>query len=160
VRSTIALMQSKQGPEITDYEWPLDAGAPYEWIPGDVSVIDSYAALGHTGGTSGRWIRHREALKGAALVDGGETINIGGLPLRELADGVLTGNSVLTLGVVNAKLGDMITVTSRNTAAWTYAIANGGGGGGTLKTFASATPSWADMHFNGTNWELVRFGIL
>lgn len=160
IRPDIETLEAKAGPTITDYEYPLDGGAVYEWVPGNSDAVDNWARLTHSGGTSGRWVRKEAKKKGDDLADAAtETITAGGKPLRVLPDG-LSQNGVLTLATTNAGEGAEIRVTSRNTAAFTYAIVNGGAGGGTLVTFASATPSWADFYFNGTNWELTGGGAL
>ena len=158
-RASLSLIEGSAGPLATDYEWPMDAGGVYEFIPGDTSTADGWAVLAPTGGGPGRWVRKRASIKGDALADAAtETINIGGKPYRELAS--LSQSGTLTLGVVNAEAGDIIDIVSRNTAAYTYAIANGGATPSTLCTFASATPSWARAYFNGTDWELMARGEL
>lgn len=61
-------------------------------------------------------------------------------------------NSTVTLGTAGAKVGDVIRVVRTDTSAFTLAIVNGGGGGGTLITLPVSKTGYAQAYYNGTNW--------
>lgn len=73
---------------------------------------------------------------------------------------ILTGNLSVTLSGTDAKgttvkKGAEFEITRSGLGLFTFAIINGGGGGGTLATFASATAKAARCVFDGTNWRLM-----
>lgn len=80
--------------------------------------------------------------------------------LDALADiqAMLTANRDRLLFADNVPTGATITVTRTGGGAFTSNILNGGPALGTLK--ALATNEWADFHFDGTDWRLIRFGSL
>jgi hypothetical protein len=116
--------------------------------------------LDHTGGTEGKWIRVRLPVKGTDLTDADASVGVGGNYLRLLPASTLGANRTATLNTTNAAAGDVLTITRADTEAYTYQIDNGGVGGGTLCTFPVSTAYWADFHFDGTDWELIRGGAL
>lgn len=73
---------------------------------------------------------------------------------------ILTGNLSVTLSGTDAKgttvkKGAEFEITRSGLGLFTFSIINGGGGGGTLATFASATAKAARCVFDGTNWRLM-----
>ncbi|UCC74308.1 MAG: hypothetical protein JSV86_07055 [Gemmatimonadota bacterium] len=160
IRYSRNVIESALGPRITHYEIPRDKPAIYRWVVGDSSTADDVTVLSHTGGTEGRWIRLRLPVKGEDLGDGAASIGVGGDYLRILPGGTLTGDSVATLNTTNAATGDILTIVRQDLGAYTYQIVNGGPGGAALCTFPVSLAYWADFHFDGTNWELIRGGAL
>jgi hypothetical protein len=72
----------------------------------------------------------------------------------------LTANRSVTLGTGGAPAtGTLVNIVRRDSSVRTYAVINGGVGGGTLFTFAGspATAQAASFYFDGTNWVLVGF---
>lgn len=149
-------MLAARGPELEHYNWPLDRNALYRFVVDNALTPDTIAVIGHTGGTVGNWLRIRENTRGTDLVDGAATIQVGGNYWRVLPAATLSGNSVLTLGTTNASSGDIITITRLDTGAFTYAVANGGAGAGTLVTFPVSVEAFGDFQFDGTNWSKMR----
>lgn len=114
------------------------------------------AAAADVNGILGR----QNAAKGADLTDAAATIVIGGGTWRVLPASTLSANRVLTLGTTGAVAGDKIEVTRLDTGAYTYAVANGGVGAGTLVTLAASKVASATFQFDGTNWALRTVGTL
>lgn len=158
VVDTVAITASEFGPPLPRYRFLLDTGRIYKWIPANVLTADSVAVVGSTGGTVGNWVEVRRPEKGADLTDAAATIYVGGNALRVLPAATLSANRVLTLGTTNAAAGDAITITRLDVGAYTYAIANGGTGGGTLMTMPVSSRYFADVYFDGTNWLIRRAG--
>lgn len=103
--------------------------------------------------------RETKAAKGTDLTNADATIQISAGRWRVLPAATLSANRVLTLGTTGAVAGDTFEITRLDTTAFTYAIANGGGGGGTLITFPVSKTACARCRYDGTNWALRLFGI-
>jgi hypothetical protein len=72
----------------------------------------------------------------------------------------LTADHTITLGTTGSPVtGTLVNIIRKDLTAHTYAVINGGVGGGTLLTFASApaTAQAASFYFDGTNWTLIGF---
>ena len=149
-------MLASPGPRVPHYNLPLDLPFLFEWVVGSLLTADNEVVIGHTGGTPGKWERVRYDPRGDDLVDSNAAIGIGGKQWRVLPTGTLTGNSILTLNTTNAKLGDTILVTRLDATANTYAVSNGGAGGGTIITFRTNVPAWAEFYYDGTNWIMMK----
>ncbi len=160
IRLGSTYMASDRGPQVPHYNMPLNMPALYKWVPGSTATVDGVMVLGHSGGTSGRWIRARMQLQGDDLGDGNATIQVGGNLWRVLPAGTLSTNSQLTLGTTNAAEGDIITITRLDIGAYTYAVVNGGPAAGTLTTFPVSTKAFGDFYFNGTNWTPQRAAVM
>jgi hypothetical protein len=70
----------------------------------------------------------------------------------------LSANRTATLSTTGAIEDDEITITRLDVEAWTYAIVNGGAGGGTLTTLPASQRWFATFYFDGTNWLLKAAG--
>lgn len=151
---SIAVMQSSRGPLLPDYGMPLDRPRAFRFAPGSSLADDGWTALETSGGTDGRYLDMPEDDLGSDLADGNATITVGGKRRRILAVGTLTQNSTGTLSATNARAGHVLELSLQDTGAFTYAIVNGGPGGGTLATKASGAARFVIAYFNGTNWRL------
>ncbi len=160
IRESVANVESDQGFSLPSYIVPLDQPRLYRWSAGDVLVPDSISVLDHSGGVGGNWLEVVEDDAGAALTNANATIQVGGNRWRTLPVSTLTDNRTLTLGTTNAQAGHTIDVTRLDAEAFTYAIANGGIGAGTLITFPVSTRYWAKFQFDGTNWKLRAAGAM
>lgn len=67
--------------------------------------------------------------------------------------------STVTLGTTGAKVGDTITISRTDSSAFTLAVANGGGGGGTIATLDVSKQGFVKAYFDGTNWKFDSAGI-
>jgi hypothetical protein len=149
---TIAVIQSGQGPTEAHYYMPLDRPVPYRFALGNTTDDDDWTCLEPSLGTAGRFLDMPEPQQGDDLGDGNATIQVGGKQWRVLPAGTLTGNSILTLGTTGAREGHWIEVTRLDVGAYTYAIANGGAGAGTLCTMPVSQRARFVGYFDGTNW--------
>lgn len=70
----------------------------------------------------------------------------------------LSQGGTLTVNAGAAVAGDQIQITRTDTHAFTYAIVNGGVGGGTLATMPVSKANSAMLQFDGTNWALRQIG--
>ena len=100
--------------------------------------------------------------KGANLADATATVNPGRLVSEYwLPAATLSANRTLTLGTASngggPQTSQLVQVVRFDIGAFTFAIANGGGGGGTLYTFPAdmTVPVCARFFFDSTNWILV-----
>lgn len=151
---TMDAIQSDRGPYEARFAVVLN-GAPgiYRWVLGSTDAADSWSTLVPTaGGYGGAFQLLGFPDKGANLAAGDATIQVGGKSWRVLPAGTLTGNATLTLGTTNARAGYRIRITREDVGAYTYAIANGGIGGGTLVTFPVSQRAYGIFYFDGTNW--------
>jgi hypothetical protein len=161
---TVATLKGRSGFITEHFVAVRDTGLTYRWEPNSTVTTNDREVIGHTGGVAGRFLPigpfAGNAPEGAALVDGGETISVYQGFRRTLPLSTLTGTSVGTLGTVGAEKWAEVHILRLDAEAFTYAIANGGAGSGTLVTFASATPSWGVFYFDGTNWLVRATGVL
>lgn len=157
---TIATIQSGVGPYVPDYLLPLDRPVVYRWAAGNTTTDDDWTALEPSSGSAGRYLDIPEQDHGDDLGDGNATIQVGGKRWRVLPVSTLTQNSVLTLGTTGARAGHCLDVTRLDVEAYTYAIANGGAGGGTLCTMPVSARAWGSFYFDGTNWLHRRSGLM
>jgi len=93
-------------------------------------------------------------LVGPALTDASVTIQVSQSNARALPSATLTANRTLTLATTGANTGELIRVSRLDVGAFTFAVVNGGPGGGTLYTFPVSIAREATFVFNGTNWAL------
>ncbi len=104
---------------------------------------------------------HDRMPKGANLTDAAATIQWSDGLRRVLPAATLTAARVLTLGIAagaDGRLpyaGSRLEITRLDATANTYAVANGGPGAGTLKTFPVSATGGGCFEFDGTNWEMV-----
>ncbi len=155
----VAAIRSGSGPWSYPYAVPADCPRIFKWAPGSTLADDgtntTAVVIAPTGtGNPGAYIALRENDQGAALTDASVTITIGFGRWRTLPVNTLSNNRILTLGTTNAAAGDWIEVTRLDVNSYTYAIANGGIGGGTLVTMPVASRAFAKLYFDGTNWVL------
>jgi hypothetical protein len=160
IRESVANVESDIGLKLPTYVIPLDQPRLYRWAAGGTLVADGVTVLDHSGGTAGNWLEVVEDDAGDDLVDGNATIQVGGNRWRTLPAATLTQNSTLTLGTTNAQAGHWLDITRLDIGAFTYAIANGGAGAGTLITFPVSTRYCARCQFDGTNWKLRAAGAM
>ncbi len=160
IRLTVANIEADVGLNLPSYVVPLDQPRLYRWAVGDLLTPDSITVLDHSGGVAGNWLEVVEDDAGAALTDANATIQVGGNRWRVLPAATLSANRILTLGTTNAQAGHTIDVTRLDAEAFTYAIANGGAGAGTLITFPVSARYWAKLQFDGTNWKLRAAGAM
>jgi hypothetical protein len=161
IRESVANVESDSGLNLATYVIPLDRPSRlYRWAAGDILTPDSVCVLDHSGGVAGNWLEVVEDDQGADLTDANATIQVGGDRWRVLPAATLSGNRVLTLGTTNAQAGHQLTITRLDAGAFTYAIANGGAGAGTLITFPVSSRYWARLQFDGTNWLLRAAGAM
>jgi hypothetical protein len=160
VAPTIAVIQSGTGPNLAQYVMPLDRPVVYRFALGDTTDDDDWCTLESSLGTAGRWLDLPEKDKGADLADGNATIQVGGKRWRILPAATLTGNSTLTLGTTGAREGHTSFITRLDVGAYTYAIANGGAGAGTLCTMPVSQRAWGFFYFDGTNWLHRASGLM
>jgi hypothetical protein len=73
-----------------------------------------------------------------------------------LASVPLTANRTITLQTTGATTGELIRITRLGLGAFTLAIVNGGGGGGTKYTFPVSIAREAEFTYDGTNWQLLK----
>lgn len=87
------------------------------------------------------------------LTDASTTKNISDGAQQVLPAATLTTNRTLTLGTSGSPItDDTIVVVRLDATANTYAIANGGAGGGTLFTFPASVKGMMAFKYDGTNW--------
>ena len=146
-------IQSSKGPAVQKYAI-VPNGAPglYRWALGSVATEDDWTTLAASGGYGGTWNLMGFPDKGANLAAGNATIQVGGKQWRVLPAATLVANATLTLGTTNAREGYRIRITREDVGAYTYAIANGGPGAGTLVTFPVSARAYGIFYFDGTNW--------
>jgi hypothetical protein len=155
VYPTIATVQSDIGPTLPHYILPLDRPALYRFAIGDITTDDDWTALEPTGGTVGRYLDVPEKNLGANLADGTSTIYVGGKKRRRLVASTLTQNSSCTLSATGAREGHELELSLLDSAAWTFALVNGGAGAGTLATKAAGEKRFVRVYFDGANWLLL-----
>jgi hypothetical protein len=63
-------------------------------------------------------------------------------------------NTVVTLSTTGAVVGDMMTIISVNTAAFTVAVKDGGTGTPVLATLVASKEGFVKAYFDGVNWQL------
>jgi hypothetical protein len=161
VHPTRAALQADTGPRLPHYAYILENGRTYRFVVGNTDADDGFGTLAPSGGTVGRWkITGRSITTGADLVDGNATITAAGGFVYTLPLATLTGNAALTLSTTSAVEGDAITITRLDVGAFTYAIDNGGPGAGTLTTMAVSVRTFCDARFDGTDWQLMRAGVM
>ncbi len=155
---SVAAIEADRGAQTTRYAIPEDRPVLYEWVPGDTSTIDSLNVLGHTGGTTGRWIA-RQALegvtpdKGSNLTNADETLTWTLFTKwRVLPASTLTANRTKTLSATGVTAGARLDITREDVTNFTMPIVNGGVGGGTIFTFPASVLFAAQFYFDGTNW--------
>lgn len=149
---SIAVIQSGTGPNEPHYNMPLDRPVPFRFVLGDTTTDDDWTALEPSQGTAGRFLDMPEKNLGASLADGNATITVAGKQRRRLVSGTLTQNSTGTLSTTGAREGHWMEFSLLDTAAFTYAIVNGGAGAGTLATKASGEARFLRVYFDGTDW--------
>ena len=161
VRQSVAEMRADRGPPIVHYAVPLDMPGLFRWVADSALADDGVTVIVPTGGGAlGAWVRVREADRGADLTDANATLVVGGKRWRTLPAATLTANRTATLGTTNAAAGDTIGITRLDVGAFTYAIANGGAGGGTLATMPVSARAHLVAYFDGTNWSHRASGLL
>lgn len=100
-------------------------------------------------------------VRGTDLTDANITRNPGQIVGEYvLPAATLSTNRVLTLGTTGSpKTSQKVWIIRKDRTANTYAVANGGGGGGTLFTFDAnpTTDQVAEFFWDSTNWLLVGF---
>lgn len=156
-----ASIQGAHG-KMTGIPLGLGTGGDGHWVPcPDMDNFKFYAFDGQTGGT---WKCYGEAYtalkRGTNLTDANQTIQ----PFTDKASRydrviALTANRNTTLGTTSVVTGTKVTLVRHDSAAFTNAIINGGGGAGTLLTFAASPTEVqrATFRYDGTNWALVDF---
>jgi hypothetical protein len=100
---------------------------------------------------------------GTALTDANQTIQPVTDKSSEYVQSTALGASrTKTLGITSAVTGLLVRIVRTDTAAFTMPIANGGGAGGTLFTFAASPTEKqaATFFYNGADWVLVGFEYL
>jgi hypothetical protein len=129
-------------------------GASFYWDGANWRFLSTYPLVGV----------HAE-LEGSALTDASTTVNPGSDAVSQyvLPAATLTTNRTLTIGTSGSPVtGSLVRIVRQDLTGNTYAIANGGGGGGTIFTFG-ATPTKVTaltVFFNGSDWVLVGFQYL
>lgn len=150
--------QADVGPPFSPkYRIHVDRPGMWRWVSGDASADDTYTTLEPSGGSDGAWHLIGEIDAGTALTDASATIHVTGGKWRRLPASTLSANRTLTLGTTNARAGYRLLITRLDVGAYTYAIANGGSGAGTLLTMPVSSRYWAEFYFDGTDW-LLRAG--
>lgn len=127
--------------------------------------LTNFKLYGYDGQTNGSWKCYGEAYtalkRGTDLIDANQTIQpfTDKASRYDLPSATLTASRTKTLGTTSVVTGTKVTITRRDRTANTMPIANGGGGGGTLFTFAASPTETqrATFRFDGTNWALVDF---
>ena len=153
VRVDVNDLKGRRGPQLAHYNYLLDRGRTYRFVPNSALVADDVSTIiAEGGGNPGNWILVREQVDGAPLGDGDVDITVGGDFFRTLPVGTLTQDSIATLKTTNAERGDIITITRLDVEAFTYTLNNDGPGGGTLVVFPSGGKAFADVYFDGTDW--------
>jgi len=138
--------------------------------PGHLALtpdLTNFKMYGFDGQPSGSWKCYGEAFtarkRGTNLTDANQTIQ----PVTDKASRydrytALTANRTTTLGNTGIFAGLKVTIYRHDTAAFTNAIVNGGGGGGTLFTFAASPTEIQCASFvvgaAGTDWAFVSAG--
>ncbi len=89
------------------------------------------------------------------LTDAAATIAVGTASEFTLPAATLTANRILTLSTTGAVAGEVLRVIRRDATAFTYAVVNGGAGGGTMYTFVVSVARVADFQYDGTNWAMA-----
>jgi hypothetical protein len=78
-----------------------------------------------------------------------------------LPDGTLSQNRAATVGTGGAPATGLVSrFTLLDTSAFTYAVINGGVGGGTLFTKPAAVAMAVDIQFNGVDWILAGVSFI
>lgn len=149
---SLAALAAMPGPLLEKYALPLDRPLVYKFSTSDATTADDVTTVAGSGGGAGNWLELVYDDRGDDLVAGNATILIGGGRWRVLPVATLTANATLTLGTANARAGHTIEITRLDLTAYTYAIANGGPGAGTLVTFPVSAGAYFKASFNGTNW--------
>lgn len=154
VYPTVDSVQSSPGPLYSPkFAIALDgAQGIYRWVRGSTATDDAWTTLEPSGGMLGAWELLGFPDKGDDLTDASATIQVGGKPWRVLPASTLSANRTLTLGTTNARAGYRIRITREDVGAYTYAVANGGPGAGTLVTFPVSSRAYGIFYFDGTNW--------
>jgi hypothetical protein len=161
VVSTVAELRATPGPWAERYVFVLETGRVYRWLRGSPLVDDGRAVLTPTvGGFAGAWLLVRAPDAGAPLPAGDVTITLGQGAWRTLPAGTLTGDAVATLSPINASAGDTIEISRLDTGAYSYGVANGGPGAGTLVTMPPSARSFARAYFDGTDWQPRSSGLM
>ena len=136
--------------------------------PGQVAIrfdVTNKKWYGFDTETGSSWKCYGEAFtalqRGANLADANQTIQ----PFTDKASRYervipLTANRNTTLGVTSIVAGMRIALVREDNAAFTNAIINGGGGGGTLFTFPASQPNvraWFKSNAAATDWTFDSF---
>lgn len=154
VRSSVADMRVRRGPQVPHYNFPLDRGEAFRFVVDNAEADNGVTVVAPSNsGADGRWKRVRRPDKGADLTDTpAQTVEVSGDFWRVLPDIPITQNLVVTLGVTAAEAGDLVTITRLDAAAFTVTINNGGPAAGTLATFPISQQAFGDFYFDGTDW--------
>ena len=156
VYATAAALASEPGPRTDErYAYVRSLGAMFRWELGATDTADDLNFIAPSGGSPGRWHRIVTADRGDDLTDASSTITVSGNRWRVLPTGTLTANRTVTLGVDGAQAGDVIVITRKDLENYTYSVANGGPGAGTIATLGN-TGGDAEFSFDGTNWVTKR----
>jgi hypothetical protein len=102
-------------------------------------------------------------LQGTALTNADQTLQPFTDKVSEYVQtAALTVSRTKTLGTTTVVTGTLVRIVREDTAAFTLVVANGGGAGGTLFTFAASPTEKqaATFFYNGTDWVLVGFEYL
>ena len=152
---TRANLRSSPGPLVQKFAICVD-GPPgvYRFALGSTDVDDDWTTIVPQGGAAGAWELMGFPDRGTNLTNASATLQPGDGSWSVLPAATLTANRTLTLGTTNAREGYTRTITRLDTTAYTYTIANGGVGGGTLTVFPRSVVGSAVFYFDGTNWTL------
>ena len=146
---------------ITDLATVIVAVPPLRAVLTDVLTLSMDPATSTDPGTMPPadkiFLDSLHAAAGTAIPDSDSTIVIGDGAWRRVAAGSQTNNRTTTLGTTGAAAGTWMLIERLDVSAFTRALVNGGGGGGTLITLPGYGISSALFQFDGTNWALRDF---
>ncbi len=112
---------------------------------------------GTTGAFTGKVLTADSLLQGANLGDADATITVAANEYT-MPQSTMTVNRTVTLGVTGSPVtGEIIRIYRRDTTNKTLAIVNGGGGAGTLLTFAASLKAVATFTYGGADWALTSY---
>ena len=155
---SIAIMQGMRGPLIAEYGTALDRPVLFRFAVNNEEHDNDWTAIQGSGGGAGRWLDVPEVDKGEDLVDGNQTIYVGGKRCRTLPVATLTQDSALRLGTTNAREGHTILLTRLDVGAFTFTITDNGAA--TLAVMPVSARSWFLGYYTGTNWTHRASGLM
>ncbi len=155
---SIAVMQSMRGPLIEEYGTALNRPVLYRFAVNSAERDNGWTAIAGSGGGAGLWLDVPEIDKGADLVDGNQTIQVGGKRWRTLPVATLTNDAALRLGVTGAREGHTVLVTRLDVGAFTFTITDNGVS--TIAVMPVSARSWFYGYFDGTHWTHRASGLM